>query len=126
MEAIYTVLQEGISPQDPKRADNLLQAFTRNVQVLYGKRFMSLNVHNLTHLVRFVSEWGPLWAWSCFCFESFNREIMKSIHGIGNVCKQVYWTLQTQTRVVTKAAELNKSSRVLPFVRNMMDGNPDR
>ena len=40
---------------------------------------MSMNVHNLNHLVDGVRQWGSLWAYSCFGFESFNGEILKSV-----------------------------------------------
>ena len=37
-----------------------------------------MNVHLLCHLVDCVTNWGPLWAYSCFTFESFNGQL-KSI-----------------------------------------------
>ncbi|XP_053398883.1 uncharacterized protein LOC123556697 [Mercenaria mercenaria] len=123
VEAVYILLQEGISPQDLQRAKLLLQAFVRNMQILYGERFMSLNVHNLTHMVRFVELWGPLWAWSCFCFESFNGEIKKSIHGTGNVCNQIFWTLQAQKRIESATRHLPDESKTKVFMQNMTESS---
>lgn len=126
VEAIYILLREGISSQDLRRADQLLQTFVRNVQVLYGERFMSLNVHNLTHMVQFVKSWGPLWAWSCFAFESFNGEIKKSVHGTGNVCKQIFWTLQAQKHVESKARQLPAENSVKMYVQDVTENKRER
>ena len=40
-----------------------------------------MNVHMLTHLVDCVENWGPLWAYSCFHFESGNGQIKSHFHG---------------------------------------------
>lgn len=63
---------------------------------LYGEETCGLNVHNLSHTVECVENWGPLWAYSCFSFESFNGEISKAIHGKGNVSGEVYWTVHSE------------------------------
>lgn len=96
VEATYLLLGEGISSEDLQRADLLLTMFVKSAEGLYGKAFMGLNVHNLLHLVGCVKKWGPLWAWSCFCFESFNGEIKKGIHGTGNVCRGIFWSIHAE------------------------------
>jgi hypothetical protein len=45
-----------------------------------------------------VDNWGPLWAYSYFDFESFNREISKTIHGKRNVSGEVYWAVQCEKK----------------------------
>ena len=125
-EAIYILFQEGITQEELERAETLLHTYVANVQQLYGERFMSLNVHNLTHMANCVKLWGPLWAWSCFCFESFNGEIKKSIHGNGNVCKQIFWTLQSQKRIETKAKELSPERKVRNCMENAMESKSER
>ncbi|XP_076113737.1 uncharacterized protein LOC143082060 [Mytilus galloprovincialis] len=99
VEATYILLGEGISNEDLERADLLLTVFVKSSEGLYGQNFMGLNVHSLLYLVTCVKKWGPLWAWSCFCFESFNGEIKRSIHGTGNVCKQIFWSLHAEKHV---------------------------
>lgn len=101
VESTYILLGEGICEQDLLRADKLLCTFVKCAGRLYGPNFLGLNVHNLPHLVPMVRKWGPIWAWSCFCFESFNGEITKTIHGTGNVCRQIFWTLHAQKRIET-------------------------
>lgn len=99
VEATYLLLGEGVSNEDLERAELLLTVFVKSSERLYGQNFMGLNVHSLLHVVTCVKNWGPLWAWSCFCFESFNGEIKKSIHGTGNVCKQIFWSLHAEKHI---------------------------
>ena len=58
--------------------------------ILLDDRRCGLNVHNCIHLPDFVRNWGPMWAWSCFGFESFNGSIIKQVHGTRNACSQVF------------------------------------
>ena len=46
-----------------------------------GENSCSMNVHSLKHLAKCVERWGPLWAYSCFPFESFNGQIKLRFHG---------------------------------------------
>ena len=49
-----------------------------------------MNVHMLRHLTFHVLNWGPLWVYSCFSFESLNGEVKKYFHGTRNMSDQVY------------------------------------
>ena len=53
-----------------------------------GYRAQTMNVH-LRHLVWQVRNWGPLWSYSCFPFESVNGEIRKLFHGTRDMSEQV-------------------------------------
>ena len=55
-----------------------------------GERYSSMNLHGLIHLPDVVKSLGPLWAHSCFPFESANGEMLKLFHGTTCVEKQVY------------------------------------
>ena len=50
---------------------------------------MTINVHSLLHLPEAVKNLGPLWAHSCFAFESANGELLQLFHGSQAVEKQV-------------------------------------
>lgn len=121
VEATYILLGEGITESDLQRAHSLLCGFVKHTEKLYGKATMGLNFHNLTHLVACVKKWGPLWAWSCFCFESFNGELKKSVHGTGNVCKQIFWSMQVQKKVETENTK--EEGRCSEFMKAMTDSN---
>lgn len=90
VEATFLLLQEKITAKDLNRCKKLLDVFYKCMAPLYGEETCGLNVHNLSHIVECVENWGPLWAYSCFSFESFNGEISKAIHGKGNVSGEVY------------------------------------
>lgn len=64
---------------------------TLNVQcaTCTEKRYMTIKVHQLLHLVECVRHLGPLWAHSCFPFESFNGRIKRMFHGTRNPHLQV-------------------------------------
>ncbi len=123
VESTHLLLTEGISEQDLQRAEQLLGVFVKCAGKLYGNNFMGLNVHNLVHLVSIVRNWGPLWAWSCFSFESFNGDIKKSVHGKGNVCHQVFWSLQAQKQVEHSASADNGQESIRKFVACMAEGS---
>ena len=119
VEATYILLGEGITENELQHAHALLCAFVEHTEKMYGKSVLGLNFHNLTHLVACVRQWGPLWAWSCFCFESFNGELKKSVHGTGNVCRQIFWAMQVQKKLETE--NLNDEGRFGDFVRSLTD-----
>ncbi|XP_078312805.1 uncharacterized protein LOC144619254 [Crassostrea virginica] len=60
--------------------ESALLLFVENYQVLYGERFMTLNVHQLVHLTDCVRHTGPLYVNNCFIFEDLNGYIVKHIH----------------------------------------------
>ena len=49
-----------------------------------------MNIHLLRHLAFHVINWGPLWVYSCFSFESLNGELKKYFHGTRNMSDQVF------------------------------------
>lgn len=61
--------------------------------VWVGERNMSANIHILLHLPEVVEDLGPLWAHSCFPFETANGELLKLFHGSQSVDKQVIMLL---------------------------------
>ena len=56
---------------------------------LTGLRWASINIHHIKHLVTLTGKLGPLWAVSCFAFESVNHLLRQLIHGTGHVLSQV-------------------------------------
>ena len=121
VESIYLLLGDAISPADLARAESLLTVFIKHFGTCYGKENVGMNVHNLGHLVDGVRQWGPLWAYSCFGFESFNGEILKSVHGTGNVCNQIFWSLQAQKHLEKQSIHL-PSSEIKQFFVTMLKG----
>jgi hypothetical protein len=57
--------------------------------LLVGENGCTMNVHSLKHLTTCVRNWGPLWAYSCFTFESFNGQLKARFHGTKSMNFQV-------------------------------------
>ncbi len=61
--------------------------------ILTGEKNCTMNIHMLCHLTECVKDWGPLWAYSCFTFESANNHLRKLFHGTKDMSKQVQYLL---------------------------------
>lgn len=58
-------------------AEKLLKHFVESFEKIYGKEYISHNIHNLLHLSNEVRKFGPLDSFSSFRFENF-LQILKS------------------------------------------------
>lgn len=97
-EGIYLLLGDSITFHELQRADVLLQKFHSQFPALYGEGSCGLNIHNIgCHMVYYVKLFGPLWSWSCFPFEDINSMVTKTVHGTGNVTKQIMKLKQAQS-----------------------------
>lgn len=56
---------------------------------LVGIKALTMNIHQLRHLVYHVRNWGPLWSFSCFGFESLNGDLKVLFHGTRDMSEQV-------------------------------------
>jgi len=74
-----------ITPEDLATAEDCFVEFLLLFSELYGNEFLTLNFHHLLHLTDVVKRHGPLWSFSCFPFESYNKILTKSIHGSNHV-----------------------------------------
>lgn len=87
--SIYMLLQPSISEVHLQFCQRSLMKFCHDFQHLYGKRYMSCNIHSLLHLPDTVKELGPLWAYSCFHFEGLNGILKGLVRGTHQVDKQL-------------------------------------
>ena len=55
-----------------------------------------MNMHILSHLVGCVKNWGPIWCYSCFAFETRNSDIKRLFHGSRDMSKQVMYICAQQ------------------------------
>ena len=77
---------------------------------------MTANVHHLLHMPRVVSDFGPLFGYSCFPFEGLNGHLLKQIKGTQHVALQIIEAVtlskelpqlaQTKLSLQSEAAEL--------------------
>ncbi|XP_070537874.1 uncharacterized protein [Ptychodera flava] len=99
-EAIHILLRDNMSLDDLHLAEKHLDVFYRDFENLYGRGSCGLNVHNIGyHLVYYVRQWGPLFGWSCFGFEDWNASLLQSVHGSGDVTRQLLVKKDAQAQI---------------------------
>ena len=88
--AIYHLLTKPVRHADLLSCDLVLHNFVAMVPELYGREHLSFNLHLLTHLVKSVEQWGPLWASSTFVFEDASGQLLRWFHGSNAVSHQIF------------------------------------
>lgn len=79
LHVAITILASPSLCQDPfiNYAEALLNNFVVSFEILYGKEYISHNVHNLLHLCSDVRIFGPLDNFSAFRFENFMTSVKR-------------------------------------------------
>lgn len=60
-------------------AHSLLEHFVTSFSIIYGKEYVTYNVHNLIHLCADVRKYGPLDMFSAFRFENYMSSIKRQL-----------------------------------------------
>ena len=98
----------------------LLESFVRNSEIIYGRAFVSYNVHSLVHIPDYVKVFGPIDSFSAFVFENYNgvlkRLLRKNDLPLQQIVKRIS---EVQNNVI-----LNKSvpSDLIKFKREHSNG----
>ena len=86
----------------------MLINFVVSAVQLYGKSFLSYNVHSVIHLPDDYIKWGALDNVSCFCFENYLGTIIKGrLSGKNRPLEQICRHLTMENRRVLKPSHLN-------------------
>jgi len=62
-----------------KFAKDLLEYFVESFQLIYGKHYVSYNIHSILHLVDDYEQFGPLDNCSAFCFENYMKNLKSMV-----------------------------------------------
>ncbi|XP_033122015.1 uncharacterized protein LOC117121027 [Anneissia japonica] len=89
VSAMYMLLDDDVSIDMINNSELLLMKFVLDAEEIYGKEYITYNMHLLTHMADSVRNWGPLWSISCFAFESMNHKLGKMISGTQHIEKQI-------------------------------------
>ncbi|CAD6227949.1 GSCOCG00012023001-RA-CDS, partial [Cotesia congregata] len=89
VEAIAILSKSSIMPSEIFYAERLLLEFIEKTETLYGKEFVSFNVHLLSHLKKSVLNWGPVSTHSAFLYEDYNQNLQKYVKSSNGVALQV-------------------------------------
>lgn len=87
--AIRIFDSDKIELQPYKNATRAIRHFVLNVEELYGKEFMKYNVHLLLHIPQAVKNFGAVWAWSAFPYESNNSVLRNMLHNSQAIVHQI-------------------------------------
>lgn len=81
--------QEKINLENLKHAQAIFEDFIIEFENIYGRDFMTFNLHAHLHLVKQVKRFGPLNSISCFPFENVFRITREMFHGSRNFEGQI-------------------------------------
>lgn len=102
---IHILLRDSILQDELSDAESLLSGFILGYNKLYGDENMTYNIHLCTHLTHMVSQWGPLWVYSAFPFESSNGHLLKLVKGTRGVTTQIchkYATVKFASHLISQ------------------------
>ncbi|KAE9523658.1 hypothetical protein AGLY_016210 [Aphis glycines] len=85
-----------------KLATQFLKKFVNDYSSLYGSQFISYNVHSLVHLPTYVLIHGPLDNFSCFRYDNFLQEIIKSMKSIKYPLQEIFNIISQKQKIYGK------------------------
>lgn len=91
--AMHILLGDKVTLDQIDAAELMINDFCDLLPELYGEGSCTANAHLLTHLVKYVRLWGPLWTHSAFGFESKNGKLKYLFHGRGNITHQLLFNI---------------------------------
>ena len=121
--AMHILLGDAIPSADIDTAHELLQRFYSLTPKLYSRSICTANMHLLIHLSECVRNWGLLWVYSCFGFESMNGHLRKSCHGTGYVLPQLVHNVRMRQTLTSKGKKIagHADPNVAAFISSLTD-----
>lgn len=95
--AMHILLRDQITNNQLSVTEMMLEDFCSIFKELYQEVNCTHNVHLLTHLIKYVKLWGPLWTHSAFCFENKNGLIKNLFHGKTDITCQILFNINVQS-----------------------------
>ena len=88
--------------------ETLLKIFVQQSVKLYGKRFISFNVHSLIHLAKDVEKFGPIDSFSCYPFENHLQKLKNLVRKSAKPLPQVVKILSEMQQKISKKVASNE------------------
>lgn len=85
-----------------------LLSFIRHSKALYGKVFVSYNVHSICHLVEDYKRFGPLDNFSAFCFESYLGSLKRMLRSHNRPLSQMKKRIEENLSVVNRLSPVDE------------------
>ena len=127
VEGVFLLTSSSISRQDLNKAEACLSQYVFQFEELYGKQHLTYNVHQLLHLTKTVTDWGPLSSYSSYTFEGFNMILLKLFHGTQAVPKQITNSFLLYKGILAIASSIPGEADddpVLEYVDAVLSGCP--
>ena len=102
--------QDSIEQEELRDANTIINEFCWEYQTLYGKDFMTFNLHGHLHLPKQVKRFGPLHKCSCFPFENVFHISQNCFHGTRNIESQIIKNIIKKKNNRLELNDLNQSS----------------
>jgi len=99
--AMTILLSDNMKKKYTDFARNLLKYFVQNFEKLYGRHFISHNVHGLLHISDDYNNFGPLDNISAFPFENYMKTLKKMIKKHDKPLQQIIKRFYEQKNVNT-------------------------
>ena len=81
-----------LSFSDIIKVEKLSEKFLEIVEKVFGKEFMTSNVHDMNHYGMFLRQFGSAYNYSLFPYEDLNRKLFSSMSGFRNIQKQLSYS----------------------------------
>lgn len=105
-------------------AEALLQNFVMSFEILYGKEYISHNVHNLLHLCSDVRTFGPVDNFSAFRFENFMTSIKQQLRKSEKPLQQLIKRYKETEHVSSLLLNNNSDNQQLYICKNLHENGP--
>lgn len=109
VEAVATLLQDSISLTMLIKAEQLIKHYCFKFSIYYSERYMTANIHHLLHLPEVVTNFGPLFVYSCFPFESQNGKLLNFVKGTQHADLQIIEAITLSQKLPQFAEEVLSS-----------------
>jgi hypothetical protein len=123
VSSMHILLGDAIEVDELDKARASLELFFTLVPQLYSSEMCTANMHSLVHLSEMVVNWGPLWCYSCFGFESMNGHLRKNCHGTRYVIPQLIHNVRMCQYLPFKGKQVAKfaNARTAEFIRSLSE-----
>jgi len=114
-KATHILLQRSVTEEQVQEAHHLLMCYTFFHEKYFGARSMVYNIHLLSHIAQCVFNFGPLWGYSSFIYESKNRYLLQLCKNPNSIALEISRKFLTFQSLPGLSLILNCSEKVIDF-----------
>ncbi|KAK3923954.1 Glutaminase [Frankliniella fusca] len=114
-KATHILLQRSVTEEQVHEAHHLLMCYTFFHEKYFGARSMVYNIHLLSHIAQCVFNFGPLWGYSSFIYESKNRYLLQLCKNPNSIALEISRKFLTFQSLPGLSLILNCSEKVIDF-----------